>query len=368
MKSVVLVQYCPWPVNTGTKMEMMKHLQVLKGLGECKVVSARGKPVGFGWTRESIQTLRQMGYGLEFREETERLGAMQLVGSAYALAARILRLERAFGHSNPYHRYAFTQEWWSRVTAGADLAVMQYTHWARFRSLCPCAIVTQELLSSYHWGGSVIETRELEGANLVVTVGADEADSLKQRGLKYVMWSPPAIPQPKESLEVTAEVGLTGTVAPQNLEGLRWLESVLTAGSPRIRVYGNMASEVKSQFMAKVGRYGDNDQPYRECGIQLMTRARRPGLQIKAVEALACGRAIVARRGSMSGLPPTGDAWIEVDTPQQMIAEVQRLQSDAVARQQLASAATLFYTKHLESGKVLADLTDAYRRLACSKD
>ena len=59
MKSICLVHYCPWPADTGTKIEMMKHLNVLKDLGSCTIACTRVKPAGFGWTTEAEAALRE---------------------------------------------------------------------------------------------------------------------------------------------------------------------------------------------------------------------------------------------------------------------------------------------------------------------
>lgn len=362
MKSIVLVPYCPWPADTGTKVEMMKHLSVLRELGPCTIASARGKPVGFGWSREACTALTGQGFDLVFREDFTGLGPAHVFGTAYAAVCKGLRRERAFGHANPYHRYAFSERWWQQVAVGFDLAVMQYGFWARFHSPCPTAIVVHELLSNYHRGGSSTETRELKKADRLVVVGKDEEELLKARGMRNVLWSPPAVKAVECPL--TTEVGMIGSLAPQNLEGLRWLGQAPAIRGLRVRVYGNVARVTTAPFLEKVGRYEDQYTPYRECGIHLMTRDDRPGLQIKAVEALACGRAIVARRGSMRGLPQENKCWIEVETPAQMLEAAHQLRQDEATRRRLSDSAKVFYGQHLEYGKLIADLKRVYGELA----
>lgn len=358
MKSIVLVPYCPLPANTGTKVEMMKHLNVLKGLGECTIASARRKPVGFGWTTETEAALRDQGFKLVFREESERFRSVWPIGFVYAAVCNGLKLSRFFGHSNPYHRHAFSQHWWRQISSDADLAVMQYGFWGRLRSDCPQAIVLHELLSSYHWEGPDREIRDWKDAKLICVVGHDEQETLRARGLDHVLWSPPAIEA--EELLLTNDVGLVGTKAPQNLEGLRWLEQARDIDGVRIKVFGNLASEVRAAFLEPVGRYSSNTEPYKQCGIHLMTRPDRPGLQIKVVEALAYGRVIVARRGSMRGLPPGEGAWIDVETPGEMFAAVLRLKKDSSLRECLAGQAKAYYQQHLSSGRIISDLRHAY--------
>jgi len=363
MKSVVLMPYCPWPAQTGTKVEMMKHLEMLKSLGSCTVASAQGRPVGFGWTKEARQELIRQGYTLIFREEA--LGGktpMQWLGMAYGAFCKALKMNKAFGHANPYHRFAFSEIWWREVTRGADLAVMQYGFWVRFKTACPQVIILHELLSNYHWGGTRQETRELRQANLVIVVGHDEEQALLERGLQNVIWSPPAVPP--MNLPLSPEVGIIGTMDPQNLEGLSWLEKATYGEPPIVFVYGSMAKVVTAPFLKPIGRYEERFEPYRHCGIFLLTRDDRPGLQIKAVEALACGRAIVARKGSMRGLPVGKGAWIEVNSPGEMLTVAKNLRDDQKARETLAAEARRFYCQHLEEQQVLFRLREAYKRLA----
>lgn len=365
MKSICLVPYCPWPPDTGTRVEMMKSLNILRGLGPCTLASARRRPVGFGWTPEAEQALSKMGFDLVFREDSECVNAVQVLGFAYAIVCKGLRMERAFGHTNPYHRFAFSERWWRRITSGYDLACMQYGYWARFRSECPQVIILHELLSSFHWSGQRREIAELRQADLIVTVGKDEEEWLRSRGVGNAFWSPPAAEE--QDFPVTAEIGMIGTMAHQNLEGLKWLESARPLPGLTVKVFGSMAKVVTVPFLAPVGRYEGRYDPYRACGIHLLTRGDRPGLQIKAVEALACGRAIVARRGSMRGLPEVAGAWRTVETPDEMLQAAQELQSDESRRRSLAEAARSFYRKHLDSRKVIADLTDRFVQVAAQK-
>lgn len=365
MNSLCLVPYCPWPPTTGTKVEMMKHLNILNRLGQCDIVSARKKPVGFGWTDDAVAALRKEGFGIIFREDTCQPSIGQLVGSLYAALCKSAKLERAFGHSNPYHRWAFSEKWLRALSRKYDVCVMQYGFWARFRLLCPKAIVLHELLSNYHFENDQRETRELATCDLVVVVGNDEELTLKERGVENVLWSPPAI-EPAD-LPLTDKVGLIGTKAQQNLEGLRWLESGIQGVQPAVHVFGNLADEVRSTACVQVGRYGAGDEPYNACGIMLLTRPDRPGLQIKAVEALAYGRAIVARRGSMRGLPAGEEAWVTVDSPEEMVLVASRLQNNPSEREELAQQARNYYKKHLDKREIEKVLVQSYLGLL-SKD
>ena len=361
MKILALVPYCPWPPDTGTRVEMMKHLDVLNDLGDCTIASARTKPVGFGWEESAINALKERGFSIVFREETQGFTLFNLFGLLYAVVCKGLKLEKSFGHSNPYHRYAFSRKWLNNLSRGYDLCVMQYGFWSGFDVQCPKAVVVHELLSNYHWEGFSREVKDFKESNLMVVVGHDEEETLRSRGLTSILWSPPAV----KSAEYPVHdiVGLIGTKAPQNLEGLRWLEEAENYESLKIHVFGNLAGEVKSSMFEPVGRYGAQSEPYEKCGILLLTRPDRPGLQIKAVEALAYGRVIIARRGSMRGLPEGEEAWITVDTPEEMIQVAQRLKKNHREREQLAKKSRTYYKKHLDHDAIIQKLRDAYLSL-----
>ena len=123
-----------------------------------------------------------------------------------------------------------------------------------------------------------------------------------------------------------------------------------------MKVYGGLARYARGPGFEAVGRYADTLDPYRQCGIVLMTTTGGMGVQIKTIEALAAGRAIVARRGAMRGIPPGNGAWIEVDTPEAMRAETIRLQRDAGARRAQMEAARAYYQQHLDAEKLRAEL------------
>jgi hypothetical protein len=72
MKSVVLLPYYPWPANTGAKVEMWKHLDLLRSMGDCKIVSAEGRPVGAGWTKDALLYMQDKGFEVRLRENSSR--------------------------------------------------------------------------------------------------------------------------------------------------------------------------------------------------------------------------------------------------------------------------------------------------------
>jgi glycosyltransferase involved in cell wall biosynthesis len=362
MKSVVLVPYCPLPADTGGKVEMLKHLHVLKELGACTILSAGGKPVGTGWTAAQRQKLELEGFQVVLREDDNRhLTGCQLGGIAYACLAKSLRLERAFGHSNPYHRYAFQPDWFEKHTADADLAVVNYSYWAGLPCDCSKAVVLLDLWSDYMWGGAARETRELASTDLVVAISTTEKQQLLRRGIEHTIWSPPFV----DAVELpdSNKIGMVGSASRFNREGLRWLLSASRL-PPDMQIYGGVGRYVNDRSIGVTESYAGHSDPYREAGIVLMTTCQGMGVQIKGIEALACGRAVIARQGAMRGLPPGNGAWIEVSSPQEMANEAMRLQKDTAARKALYSAAREYYREHLDSVRLKADLCRAYLKLA----
>ena len=85
-------------------------------------------------------------------------------------------------------------------------------------------------------------------------------------------------------------------------------------------------------------------------------------MQIKCVEALAAGRAIVARRGAMRGIP-RDDAWIEVDTPVEMMDWARRLSSDKNLRESWGLRSRDYHRKHLNADIIRNEIRSAYQSL-----
>ncbi len=364
VRSVALLPHCPLPSDTGGKAETWKHLDVLRDLGSCEILSAATRPVGAGWAPERKREVEDRGFTVRLREEECRRSTVQWAGIGYAAICKALGLERAFGHSNPYHRHAFSPDWWARRTAGADLAVVCYSYWAWLPCACPKVVVLLDLWSDVMRWWNDREIEDLRAAELVVVISQDEERTLQARGVERTLWSPPLV-EPAV-LPDSARVGLVGSFSHSNLEGLRWLEQAPAAPGEQIRVYGGLAARARAPFLKSVGRYEDRYTPYRECGVVLMPTSEGMGVQIKAVEALACGRAIVARRGAMRGLPHSDRAWIEVSTPREMVEAAGRLNRDAAARARLSTAAREYYRRHLDHQVICATLREAYGRIAAA--
>lgn len=362
MKSVVLVPYCPLPVDSGAKVEIWKHLNVLKSMGPCRIVSARKRPVGTGWNSETISEIRSRGFDIQFREDSVGTSLKKGIGYVYGLVCKGFGMGRAFGHSNPYHRYAFPVTWWWEMSKHANLAVIHYSFWAYLPSACAKIVVLHDLISNFSWEGHQRETKDLKMADLVVVISKEEETLLADRGVSQTLWSPPSVPA--SSFPLSAIIGLVGSENPLNIEGLQWLHEGNPLPHMKIRVYGGLSRHVHSKAFIPIGAYTDAQQPYKECGIILIPTAGGTGVQIKAVEALAAGLAIIARKGAMRGIPPGSGAWIEVVTPEKMMEWAQRLMTDEVLRTEMSSRARAYYNKHLNSENIYAGLRKNYSMLS----
>jgi len=306
------------------------------------------------------------GFDVVLREDdTPRRSCLQLLGLLYGAACKALRMEKAFPHGNPYHRHAFPVAWWQHVCKGADIAVVNYSYWAWIPTPCPKVLVLLDLWSDHMWGGTALETREIAACRHVFAISLSEVERLRERGVQSVSWSPPAIPA--SVFPLPPSCGLIGSRNAFNVEGLRWLESAgATLNGTGIRVYGALADAVRHPALARVGRYIDSEQPYRDNGIVLFTTVQGMGVQIKTIEALAAGRAIIARRGAVRGMPPNDGTWVEVETPQGMMDAAARLIRDATARTDLSARARAYYDRYLDSDRIRRHVAETVQRLGAA--
>ncbi|MCX6995554.1 MAG: glycosyltransferase [Kiritimatiellaeota bacterium] len=345
---------------------MWQCVEALRTLGPCRILSAARKPVGEGWTPEIVRKLEDDGYEVVLREKDYPHPSWRMIlGFLWGAFFKSIREVRAFGHANPYHRWAFPLDWWRKHTVDADLVVIPYSFWAYLPTPCPKALLLLDLWSNTTWSNRSREAQEIAGCDLVIVISKDEEQHLHDRHILHTHWSPPAVP--RCDLPRPAVAGLVGSGSAVNREGLRWLTKSAAKQSLRFRVYGGLARHTKADLFDPVGFYADEQQPYRECGVILMTTTQGMGVQIKSIEALAAGRAIVARRGAMRGMPPGDGAWLEVDTPEQMEEEAGRLVRDAAAREALGRRAHDYYDRHLDSERIRADMVGAFTELAACK-
>lgn len=367
MKSLFLFPYCLLPVNTGAKVEAWKTLSILKSLGECTVLSASTKPVGAGWSHKERHELEQLGYSLVLREDVQnQRNIQQLFGILFASMCKIIGFERAFGHRNPYHRYAFPSKLWYSMTHQYDIAVINYSYWARLPTACPKIIILHDLLSNTMLTGLSGEVSELKTADLVVVISCEEEPKLHKQGIRHTLWSPPAVQ--RMDADLTKNVGVIGSANRFNREGLRWLSSSGLSPELPIQVFGDICHFAKQESFELKGRYEDAMVPYRQCGIILIPTSQGTGVQIKTIEALAAGRAIVARRGGLRGIPHSSEAWIEVDSPDEMLEVATRLSRNIAERERLGRAAHSYYEKNLNATKIKNQLKTAIQTIYSAKE
>jgi len=342
---------------------MWQCAETLRSLGHCRILSAARKPVGTGWTPQIISQIRAEGYEVVLREDDHPYPSLKMIlGFLWGSFFTLLSEGRAFGHANPYHRWAFPLEWWQKHTTDADLVVIPYSYWAYLPTPCPKVLLLLDLWSNTTWSNRSREAREISGCDLVVVISKDEEIYLHARNILHTHWSPPAVP--RSNIPCPTTVGLVGSGSAVNREGLEWLIKSTTKHFQRFRVYGGLAKYAKGDMFDPVGAYADDQQPYRECGVILMTTTLGMGVQIKSIEALAAGRAIIARRGAMRGIPPGEGAWIEVDHPGDMVMAANNLLTNSVARKTLGIRAHEYYERHLNSNKIRADMASVFTSLA----
>ncbi len=363
-KIVILIPYCPLPIDSGAKAEMWKHLGLLREIGDCTILSASSRPVGTPWSNKNLAEVRNSGFKVILRENGILQRLQSIPGLLYGAICTALGWNRAFGHANPYHRCAFPLKWWQKNTKDADLVVINYSHWASLPVNGPKAIILHDLWSDVMWGGASTETHDLSTCDLVLVISSDEREKLMDRGLSNIVCSPPV--SESTDFELTDSVGIVGSNNELNREGILWLMGG-NGSIPEhsVRVYGKLAELIptsESRFEV-IGKYEDSSQPYRDCGIIMIPTASGSGVQIKAIEALSAGCAIVARRGAMRGIPSSSNAWIEVETPGDMWREAMGLRRDSARRQHQGKMAKLYYKQHLDAHVIKEKTRKAYADL-----
>jgi len=368
MKSLTLIPYCPYPVDSGAKSIFVKHLDFLKGMGECHVASARKRPVGTGWNNMYINRLEKRGFTVSLRDEG-KFTIKYIIAMMYGSLFKGFHMEKAFGHSNLYHRYAFPEDWWYSQTKSVNLAEIHYSYWAHLPCSCPKVIVVHDLWSDIMWEGDSKETRDLNTADLLVTLSYTDCLKLVERGINNVHWSPPCLEE--KTFPDSKKVAIVGSENRHNREGMYWLTKHLRSNplpsGVQIHCYGGISRHIKGDVgLFPEGKYADSSKPYAECGIVLMLTVGGTGIQIKGIEALANGRAVIARKGAMRGLPDHEKGWCEVDTVEEMVELLERVSKDQQFRHKLMDRARSYYRKYLEKNNILNELHEKYRRICPS--
>jgi glycosyltransferase involved in cell wall biosynthesis len=158
-------------------------------------------------------------------------------------------------------------------------------------------------------------------------------------------------------------VGIVGARNPLNSEGLRWLLKSRRRTVAPMKVFGGLGQDLPDDRVEWCGRHRDASEPYQQCGVILVPVALGSGVQVKLIEALAAGRAVIVRRGGARGLPAETKGWIEVDTADEMLDAANEMLVDPEALRRQAKAARGYYDAYLDSTMILERLKDVYRRL-----
>lgn len=89
MNAVALLSYCQLPIDNGGKVEMREHLEVLRSLGECILLSAATHPIGLGWNSSMRKEIEGCGYRITLLVEAyASRNSQQWEGIAYALLCK----------------------------------------------------------------------------------------------------------------------------------------------------------------------------------------------------------------------------------------------------------------------------------------
>jgi len=132
---------------------------------------------------------------------------------------------------------------------------------------------------------------------------------------------------------------------------------LLHEASPRLElhIYGGVIEAVTrlapNVFLHKETQ--DLSQAYATADIVINPMAAGTGLKIKTIEALACGRALVASPVAVEGLPvvenEAGVPWLVAENPQEWVAHLLKLSADAKARQELSRRALEYASAYVQA-------------------
>jgi len=130
-----------------------------------------------------------------------------------------------------------------------------------------------------------------------------------------------------------------------------------------VNIYGRISKQGLKKNFIPMGYYNDTGKPYFDCGVILILTVLGMGVQIKAVEALAAGRAIIARKGAMRGIPHSEEAWIEVNDPREMIEASVWLSRDKKSREKMGEAAHMYYEENLNARRISSRLFEKFNEV-----
>lgn len=163
------------------------------------------------------------------------------------------------------------------------------------------------------------ELESLKQYDWVVSLNLDEVGYLKRNGLSNTVYLPPTIEFRRIS-KVQGDgisAGLIGSSAKPNIDGL--VSSIdYIRNFPRLIVAGSISHQaildrIPPQNLERMGVVPDVSMFYSRIDIALSPIRFGAGLKIKAFEALACGKRLIATSHSVAGFPEGINGIVSVE-------------------------------------------------------
>lgn len=151
------------------------------------------------------------------------------------------------------------------------------------------------------------EIESLRKYDLVFSINLDEAAYLRSQGLAGVFYLPPSMPFGHLSMPEREAVGMIGSMAKPNLDGLSRISNFIE-NLPEMILAGSLSTSEPAQRLRgggirRIGVVQDPKDFYREISLSLSPIRFGAGLKIKVFEALAHGRPVLATEHSIEGFP-----------------------------------------------------------------
>jgi len=151
------------------------------------------------------------------------------------------------------------------------------------------------------------EIENLGRYDLIFSLNLSEATYLRSQGLAGVFYLPPSMPFDELPMPGTEAVGMIGSMAKPNLDGLSRLSDFIES-LPAMILAGSLstadpAQRLKGSGIRRIGIVQDPRDFYRKISLSLSPVRFGAGLKIKVFEALAHGRPVLATEHSIEGFP-----------------------------------------------------------------
>lgn len=214
-----------------------------------------------------------------------------------------------------------------------SVAYFSYNLFGNLPSQLPCRTVVeihdvlhlrQEQFQKYGYEAPIKIDRSAELGSLqqydaVVSLNLEEVEYLKANGLNNSVYLPPfmefrRVPKSRDGL---VTVGFIGSSAKPNIDGLANSIDYIR-GLPRVVFAGSISSQaildgMSPQNIERMGVVPDVSEFYSRIDVALSPIRFGAGLKIKAFEALAYGKRLIATRHSISGFPEGVDDVVSVE-------------------------------------------------------